>query len=135
MKNYGYNWGMAHPKVLIADDDPDNLASISRYLNLEGFACGKVSSGFEAMGRLTDHPPACCLLDFGMDLDSLMICRRVRANPETKDLPMVLFVLTEADEGAALAAGASAVIYKPFHLATIAAVFRQLTGYEERPQF
>ena len=117
---------MPQPKVLIVDDDDDDRQSIARYLKLEGFSCRTAATGTAGLDALLTDPPAAAILDFGLEPTSIDICRQVRARPGTRNLNLLLFVLDKKGEAEAFAAGASGVIYKPFHLATIAARLREL---------
>ncbi|GEA07766.1 diguanylate cyclase response regulator [Alteromonas sp. KUL42] len=107
--------------VLIVDDE-----SMSRLL-LESllssiFACSEAESGKEAIEHCSAHKPDLVLLDMNMpDLDGLDVCRALKANPETKDIP-VIFVTATLDvdsENACWEIGASDFVMKPVIASTL----------------
>ncbi len=118
---------VARPLILIADDDSETLDSLTGYLDLEGFACVRALTGAEAMHTLSTQPIQAALLDQGLTPpDALEICRLLRAAPGGRDLPVLVFAFDDDEEAAAFAAGASAVIPKPYHLAAIGAQLREM---------
>lgn len=107
--------------VLIVDDE-----SMSRLL-LESilssiFSCSEEESGKEAIEYCSAHKPDLVLLDMNMpDLDGLDVCRALKANPETKDIP-VIFVTATMDvdsENACWEVGASDFVMKPVIASTL----------------
>ena len=98
-----------------------------RYLDLEGFECATAGNCDLALADIARRRPDAVILDCGMPgIASDDACRRLRADAATRELPVLLFAPTEAEEAAAIDAGATAVLPKPFHLATVAATLRQL---------
>jgi len=101
--------------LLIADDEPVNLSVLRRILAPEHelvFA----RSGLDCLAAARKHRPALILLDVQMpDLDGHAVCRRLKADPQTADIP-VIFVsaLSETgDEAAGFECGAVDYIAKP----------------------
>ncbi len=115
---------MSRPTVLIADTNSRTSASVAKYLDLEGFACVRASNGAEVVASLTAGPPAALLIDYAIaEPAALEIIRGLRAS---SNLPVVVLVEEADQQAAALLAGASVVITRPFHLATVAARLREL---------
>lgn len=104
-----------HPPLLIVDDEPTNLATLRQILADE-HALVFARSGAEALAAARKHRPALVLLDIRMpDIDGYELCRRLKADPVTRDTP-VIFVTTLSevgDEAAGFAAGGVDYIVKP----------------------
>ena len=110
----GVSWMNSRP-ILCVDDDPANLAILRETLKDEYslvFAC----SGLESLHAVDKHRPSLILLDVQLpDLDGYAICRRLKAQPDTADIP-VIFVTGqtgEADEQAGFDAGGVDYVTKP----------------------
>ncbi|CAO3452849.1 Response regulator c-di-GMP phosphodiesterase, RpfG family [Azospirillum largimobile] len=104
------------PLVLVVDDTPDNLMLMAGLLK-ESYRV-KVASGGEKALRIAQTAPApdLILLDIMMpDMDGYAVCRRLKADAATRDIPVVfLTALSEqADEQAGLELGAVDYITKP----------------------
>ncbi len=106
------------PRVLVADDDASTRQLFSRVLTKAGFVAIEACDGTAALEAIAADPPAAVLLDTRMPgLDGLQVLRRLRADPATRTLPVVL-VTGQADVDhrvAGLEAGASDYITKPVH--------------------
>ncbi|MEQ8661326.1 MAG: response regulator [Gammaproteobacteria bacterium] len=106
------------PRLLIADDESTNRAI---YVELfeDRYELDLVSDGDACLAQLAARTPDLLLLDVAMPgTDGIEICRRVRADPATAGLPVVLVsgYAADADRARGLAAGASSYIAKPFDL-------------------
>jgi DNA-binding response OmpR family regulator len=106
-------------RVLLADDDPfmRRLAEIA--LKREGFVVTTVADGTEALESLQAEAVDVVILDGMMPmLDGVETCRRLKAEPRTAHIPVIMLsartAKSEQEEG--LAAGAAGYITKPFDL-------------------
>ena len=103
--------------VLVVDDTPANLSVLLDLLTGAGFAVLVADSGERALLQIAHRQPDIILLDAMMPgLDGFETCRRLRAEPATRHLP-VLFMTALTDMAARLtgfAAGAVDFISKPF---------------------
>ncbi|MEQ9330146.1 PleD family two-component system response regulator [Thalassobaculum sp.] len=103
------------PKILIVDDDPANIDLLAAILEEDGeilFA----TSGNAALAMAESERPDIVLLDVVMpDLDGYEVCRRLKDNPATAQIPVVFITALdqETDEEAGLAAGAVDYVAKP----------------------
>jgi CheY-like chemotaxis protein len=105
------------PLVLVADDSRTILSMVSSRLERAGYEVLAVSNGDEALALAEQRVPALVVLDVEMPaLDGLEVTRRLRANPATREIPIVLLTGQDAaaDVEAGRAAGATAYITKPF---------------------
>ena len=104
-------------RILIADDDRDIAGFVELNLSLEGFAVQVVHDGQAALDAVQADPPDLVLLDVMMPvLDGVEVLRRLRADPATATLPVVLLTAKSlsADKVVGLTAGADDYIVKPF---------------------
>lgn len=104
-------------QVLVVEDDPEINQMVGAYAELAGFVYRSALTGTEALEAVHRERPALMVLDLMLpDLDGMEICRRVKQDPETQDVPVV--ILTALDSADArkqgLASGASAYLTKPF---------------------
>ena len=104
-------------KVLIVDDSPVELANLRSLLNDHGYNTVTASTGKEAIERALVELPNLILLDIMMpEMDGYDACRRLRADPKTKMIPVV-FVSSKnqkADQLWATMQGAKALVGKPY---------------------
>jgi two-component system response regulator MtrA len=103
--------------VLIADDDADILLLVKAVLERSGYEVVAASDGAEALASVRARKPDLAVLDIAMpEVDGLEVLRRLRADPTTSELPVVLLSARaqEADVERGFAIGASAYLKKPF---------------------
>ena len=103
--------------MLVADDEEDILALVTTILERAGHEVLPVRDGAEALAAVRDRRPDLAVLDISMpELDGLEVLRRLRADAETSELPVVLLSAQaqEADVKRGFATGASAYVKKPF---------------------
>lgn len=104
------------PIVLVVDDTPENLSILSALLK-DSYQVRAANHGERALQiALSDKPPDLILLDVMMpDLDGYEVCRRLKHNPKTRDIPIIfLTARTEIDdERKGLELGAADYITKP----------------------
>ena len=105
------------PKVLVVDDDPDLAAVCSLILQSEGFETTVANNGVEAYDKLTAVKVDAILLDVMMPImDGLTVCRMVKADPRTEQVPVIVMSASEKLCEQARVANADAVISKPFNI-------------------
>lgn len=103
--------------VLVADDDRDILSLVRAVLERSGHEVVCAGDGAEALACIAARRPDLAVLDITMpQVDGLEVLRRLRADPATSDLPVILLSAQaqEADVSRGFAAGASAYVKKPF---------------------
>lgn len=116
--------------VLVVDDQEMNRMIVSRYLEKEGYTVRQVSSGDEALAALEQRPPpAVILLDVVMSgLNGFEVCRRIKSNPRTLAIPVVLVTGYERHEDRVqgMEAGADGFLSKPVERQELLARVRAL---------
>jgi DNA-binding response OmpR family regulator len=117
--------------ILVADDDEDILALVSLRLRRLGYRVAEARDGEEALAEVARERPALVILDLMMPrVDGYGVIRRLRADPETASLPVVVLSARarSADAAAGLEAGADVYLSKPFRAEELAAAIRGLLG-------
>ena len=104
-------------RILIVEDE-EPLALLLRYnLEAEGYDVETVARGDEADIRLREAPPDLAVLDWMLPgISGIELCRRLRARPESKALPIIMLTARgeESERVRGLATGADDYIVKPF---------------------
>ena len=103
--------------ILLAEDDPHIRRVSEIALRRDGFSVMAVTDGTEVLQLLEDRLFDLVVLDGMMpNLDGLETCRRIKANPRTRHIPVVMLSARTqtTDEVASRAAGAVGYIRKPF---------------------
>jgi len=103
--------------LLIVDDNPINLKVLIDYLKQEGYETLIAEDGESAIRRAEFAKPDLILLDIMMgDMDGYETCKRLKRNPETKDIPIIFMTaLAEtSDKVKGFQVGAVDYITKPF---------------------
>jgi CheY-like chemotaxis protein len=101
--------------VLVVDDDPAVRKSLARLIRSMGAEADCAAGGIEALAYVADRTVDLILLDYAMpDLDGLAVLARLRADPRTRDLPVLVCTgtLFENVRERALALGASGFVAK-----------------------
>src|SRR5438132_9415728 len=115
--------------VLVVDDTPDNLALMVGLLK-EDYKVKVARSGEHALKIASgDHPPDLVLLDIVMPgIDGYEVCRRLRASPSSREIPvMFLSSLEDAkDKAEGFEAGGNDYLTRPFHAVEVKARVRSL---------
>jgi len=121
------------PRLLIVEDEPA-LVELLRY-NLEqsGFEVDSTDNGERALTVIGETPPDLVLLDWMLPgLSGIELCRRLRRQPDTRNLPIVMLTARgeEHDRVRGLDAGADDYVAKPFSpvelIARVRAVLRRI---------
>lgn len=102
--------------ILIVDDEIENIRLLELLLRAEGYATASAANGEQALAAIAESAPDLVLLDVMMpDLDGYAVTRRLKANPATSNIPIIL-VTALSDRSARLAgldSGAEDFLSKP----------------------
>ena len=104
-------------RVLVVDDDPEIVTFLATLLELEGIESQVATSAAAALEKLEHGLPNLVLLDIAMpDRDGLDLCRSLKKDPRTRDVPVFVVSARPGKDVVerALAAGAEQFIRKPF---------------------
>jgi phosphate regulon transcriptional regulator PhoB len=118
--------------VLVVEDEPDIRNLVVHHLTRDGFRCRTAASGPEALARIRTAPPDLVVLDLMLpELNGLEVCRRLRADPATAAVPIIMLTAKtdEVDRIVGLEMGADDYVAKPFSpkelVARVRAVLRR----------
>lgn len=111
-------------KVLIVDDEPMTTDMLSAFLNLIGYESITAHSGRQTWEQLAYEEPDLVLLDIMLpDYNGLDICRLLRTNEPTRNLPIIMISAHHpAMESEATQAGANGYLMKPIKLDKLRAI-------------
>lgn len=119
MSNFETSPSATSSRVLVVDDEPKNRELICDTLEAHGFETEEAGDGAQALASISRSAPDIVLLDVAMPgMDGLEVCRRLRSQKSTADLP-VLMVTAHADRSDRLdgiKAGANDYLTKPVDL-------------------
>ncbi len=104
-------------KVIVVDDEPFILMMIEDKLKTAGIDVVTLRSSVNAVEVVREQKPGLVILDWMMpEMSGIEVCRRLKTEPETSDIP--IFMLTakgqDADEQLGLKCGVARYITKPF---------------------
>jgi len=116
--------------ILVVDDQPPNLRLLEAVLSPQGYQVITASSGEQALELLHSSNIDLVLLDIMMPgIDGYEVCERIRREPSTAFLPVVMITASgDYEKTRAIKAGADDFVSKPFHqgelLARVASLAR-----------
>lgn len=119
----------APSRVLVVDDTPQNVKLLVDILGAKGYVAFSASSGEEGLAKIAAEKPDIVLLDVMMPgLSGYDVCRRIRTNPETALLPVVLVTSLDPHQERVkgIEAGADDFLSKPIHQPELFARVRSL---------
>ncbi|MGA3162996.1 MAG: response regulator [Verrucomicrobiota bacterium] len=104
-------------KILVVEDDTDQLELIRVVLEKAGFAIGTAANGTDALVKTRSISPDLIILDLMLPgLNGFDICETLRKDPQTASLPIIMLtgLCSEFGRLAGLESGASEFLTKPF---------------------
>lgn len=105
-------------KILVIDDDNVIRMLIRRILERHGFEAILATNGKEGLESAAALFPDAILLDVNLpDLDGFQVCAKIRSQPATRQIPIILVTASDEPEARAhgLAQGANDYLIKPFN--------------------
>ena len=108
---------MGRGKVLVIDDEEYIQHILNFSFGAEGYDVLTASDGEEGISKAKNERPDIIVMDIMMPkMDGYEACKRIKADPETKDIPVILLTAKgrEADRKLGADAGADDYVVKPF---------------------
>ena len=106
-------------KLLVVDDEPQNVELLGRRLTRRGFTVVGANSAADALALAVEHRPAVVLMDIKMPgTDGFEATRMLKGRDETRDIPVIALTAhaMQEDRDRAFAAGACEYETKPVDL-------------------
>ena len=104
-------------KILVIDDELELVKAITIRFKASGYEVVPAFDGQEGVDKAGEVKPDLILLDIVMPkMDGYQVCKKLKGNPETKDIPIIIFTASGQQdlEKRCMAVGAKGVIMKPF---------------------
>jgi pilus assembly protein CpaE len=105
-------------RILVVDDEIESVKLIGLMLQRRGYEIIAARSGSQALEKAQTENPDLVILDIMMpDMDGYEVCRQLRVDPATADLPIIMFTAKTMvdDKVAGFQAGADDYLTKPVH--------------------
>jgi CheY-like chemotaxis protein len=113
---------MSHERILIVDDNPQNLELAEVIMCSEGYSVETACDAEQALSVLERFSPHLILMDICLPgMDGLELTRRLKADPASRDILIVALTAyaMKGDEAKAFAAGCDGYITKPIDIALL----------------
>ena len=104
-------------KILVVEDDPDQLEVVRFTLKNAGFAVGTATNGIDALKKAQRVSPDLIILDVMMpELDGFAVCETLRGNPATASIPILMLtgLCSHISRLVGYESGATDYVIKPF---------------------
>ncbi len=105
-------------RILVIEDDPATLRLVKYTLQHEGYRVLTATNGLAGIRKARNEQPDLIVLDIMLSgIDGFEICHRLRAEPQTAQLPILMLSTKarEVDKATGLKVGADDYISKPWH--------------------
>ena len=115
------------PRVLVVEDEPAQLEILAYNLESEGFLVIRARDGEEALLLIREDVPDVIVVDWMMPhLSGIEVCRRLKSNPETRSIPVIILSARSEDEDKVrgLEIGADDYVVKPYSVVELMARVR-----------
>jgi DNA-binding response OmpR family regulator len=113
---------MPKVKILIIDDEPDIVETVSYMLKSRDYAVITALYGLEGLEKVRTERPDLILLDIMMpDISGYDVCIKLKSDDSTKNIPIIMVSAKSESEVMlkSMGLGAEAYILKPFRLSTL----------------
>ena len=118
---------LANPKILVVEDEPNQVELIEFNLNSEGYEIVVARDGEEALNLAEEENPDLILLDWMLPkVSGIEVCRQLRRSKMTREIPIVMLTARseESDKIRGLDIGADDYITKPYSIKELLARVR-----------
>jgi CheY-like chemotaxis protein len=126
----------AMPRVLIADDNPQNAELLDAHLDGIGYETRITANGEETLSAVKEWAPDVVLLDVMMPkLSGFEVCKRMKADPTTANTAVLMVTALDqpTDVARAIDAGTDDFLTKPIHKAELVLRVKALVEAKNEP--
>ncbi len=126
---------MSNERILVVDDEEPIRELLGYNLEKDGFRVSASASGEDALKSIKNDPPDLILLDLMLPgMSGLDVCRKLKASPDTADIPVIMITAKteDADVVLGLELGAEDYVTKPFSTKVLLARVRAALRRRER---
>lgn len=123
-------------RVLIIDDDPHIVDSVSQYLELEGYIVFKALSGPEGLEIALQEQPNIIVLDIMMpEMDGFQVMERLKGSEQLRQIPVIMLTAKGSDNDVMLGwrSGVANYITKPFDLEELVHAMQLVLASQYQP--
>ena len=113
---------MPTDRILIIEDDEDQLALMRQYVSMLGYEVEGLTDGTAALERVKSFQPDLVLLDLNLpNTPGMIILKSIKEDPATEEIPVMVMSSDDAEETVivCLSSGASEFIAKPIRMAEL----------------
>ena len=121
---------MPRKKILVVDDEPDLVETLTMRLEANDYEVISASNGEDALKKAKSDKPDLVLLDVMMPPpNGYKVCRMLKDDPEHKNLPVILLAAkgSDSDKFWGTESGADAYVTKPYNSQELLEKIRSLT--------
>lgn len=125
-------------KIVVIDDDQELLQLVRSFLSKRGFNVSIFSDWFKAIKNIRKYEPQLIILDvFLKNYDGLDVCGRLKSNPFTRHIPILMFSgFPKVADTAIYEFGANDFISKPFFIKDfVDKIYNMLPGFNANKTF
>ncbi len=125
-------------RILVVDDEPDIVTLIKSRLEANGYEVVSAYNGRDGVEKAQESHPDMILLDLMMPImDGYEAGQKLKENPKTKDIPIILFTAASAEEVAKKGAetiDAIDYVVKPFDDAALLFLINRIADLTDQPK-
>ena len=118
-------------RILVVDDEADSLEIMRIILENAGYDVQTASDGQEALSKIGEQKVDLVFMDIKMPkIDGYELCRRLKQDPETAKIPVVMHSASGSEQTRiqAYEAGANGFMFKPFTMQKLVAIVQKHLG-------
>ena len=123
-------------KILVIEDDPATSRLVDYSLQHEGYQVFTASNGLDGIRKALEETPDLIILDVMLPgMDGFEICHRLRSEPKTAEVPILMFSAKsqDIDKTTGLLVGADAYLTKPAPPSSIVESVQKLINTRHKP--
>ncbi len=119
---------ISSPKILIADDDKGILHMMVMALELNGYVVWPTLDGSLIHEKVFSKPDMIILDVWLGDLDGRDLCKKIKSNPLTQKIPVLMMSANCEVKESSIACGANEFLEKPFEIQTLISFIKKWTA-------